>query len=139
MDNEGRRLPGRRSEPEWEMFAETQRCSAPEPPPIRWRTFVFVTVGAIIAVAVTYYLYVAAQNAMAGVGLNVPPDQIYVQRCGSCHAAPPPEKFASWGPKDWDRMLPLTMFMAGEKEEVHHYLDRVSRGGGILPGARQPS
>ena len=132
MEDREYRRRARRSESQWEISSEGYESINPEPRPIGWRTLVFVIAGAIIAAAASYYLYVAAQNAMAGVGLNLPIDQIYAQRCGSCHSAPPPEKFAQWGPRDWERNVERTMFMPGEKEEVHHYLDRVSKE---APGA----
>lgn len=108
----------------------------PRPPKKMSRlSLAFATVGVVIVVAASAYLYIAARDAMAGPGLNLPDDELYVKRCGSCHAVPAPEAFGNWGSRDWARMLPLTMFMPGEQDRVHHYLERISGTSSAKPAS----
>lgn len=99
-----------------------------EAPPVesmrlKGRTWLYMIVALLVVGFGIAYLYQSAKSAM-----QEAPDptrtieQVYVQRCGSCHAAPPAQDFAKWE-RDWDRMAEITMFMADEKEKVHHYLD----------------
>src|SRR3990172_5177455 len=100
-----------------ETFFETNEAKASKPNPISRASIVIAAIGVIVTIAWSIYLYVVARDAMAGPGLDLPIDQVYIQRCGSCHAAPPAEEFSKWGPRDWSRMLPLTMFMPGEQDQ----------------------
>lgn len=90
---------------------------------LRGRTWLFMILALIVVGVGILYLFQSAKVAM-----QEAPDptrsveQIYVQRCGSCHAAPPAKDYASWA-RDWDRMAEITMFMADEEEKVHHYLE----------------
>ncbi|MBI2954871.1 MAG: hypothetical protein HYY30_11195 [Chloroflexi bacterium] len=90
---------------------------------LKRRTWLFMIVSLVVIGVGILYLYQSAKGAMTEA-----PDptrtveQIYVQRCGSCHAAPPAKDYANWA-RDWDRMAEITMFMADEEERVHHYLE----------------
>ncbi|MBI4321812.1 MAG: hypothetical protein HY675_25240 [Chloroflexi bacterium] len=90
---------------------------------LKGRTWLFMILALIVVGLGILYLYQSAKDAM-----QEAPDptrsveQIYVQRCASCHAAPPANEYANWA-RDWDRMAKITMFMADEEEKVHHYLE----------------
>ena len=91
------------------------------------RTWLLMIVGIIVIGVGILYLTQASKDAMKEVpSPNASVEATYLQRCGSCHAAPPAKDFAKWE-RDWDRMAAITMFMPGEQEKVHHYLDNLRR------------
>ncbi len=128
------------SEEQWQASSKTYDAEAREPRPISRLSLVIAAIGVVLTIAASTYLYVAAKNAMAGPGLDLPDDQLYVKRCGSYHTAPAAEEFSKCGPRDWNRNVPRTMFMPGEQDQVHHYLERVGGRSDETPsGTRRPS
>ncbi len=99
-----------------------------EAPPVesmslRGRTWLYMLVALVVVGVGIAYVYQSAKDAMQGAPDSTRSvEQVYVQRCGSCHVAPQAQAFAKWE-RDWERMAQITMFMGDEREKVHHYLD----------------